>query len=294
MEISAGQMKQTRLAKMAKGVVAAALAIDEKFRLTYGESEPAKHENGSYKKHRKTGLPYFLRSSPYRTALVTLTYREGVEWSPDQISTLVQHYRLWFKAHGNGEAFHYVWVIENTLAGRPHYHMIIWLPQGVKPPMPDKQGWWPHGMTQAKYAVSPVGYLAKYASKEESKSGHHLPKRCRLWGYGGLRMDERGPVARALAPSWLKHLTHHESHPVKRVFERVLAPIVTPGGRVIERVERVAGWFIKAGYGVGSWFFGPWKFEGLRDGGGLVLANSGVVEMLVEDESFFIPYRSKA
>ncbi|WP_228257991.1 DNA methyltransferase [Pseudoxanthomonas winnipegensis] len=50
-------------------------------------------------------------------------------------------------------------------------------------------------MTQAIYARSPVGYITKYASKGETKSGAHLPHKARLWGYGGLLMSERGDVA---------------------------------------------------------------------------------------------------
>ena len=35
---------------------------------------------------------------------------------------------------------HYVWVLELTKRGRPHYHVLFWLPKGVSMPKADKQG----------------------------------------------------------------------------------------------------------------------------------------------------------
>lgn len=294
MEITSGQMKQTRIVKMSKGVVAAALAIDSKFRERYGEPLVAMTEAGEYRRHWKSKQPYYLKDSPYRCAMVTLTYRHDGQWDKRHLIDLVMHYRKWFERNGNGESFHYVWSMELTEIGRPHYHLVIWLPKGVKPPMPDKQGWWPHGMTQAKYAVSPVGYIAKYASKAETKSGQHLPHGARLWGYGGLKMSERAPVAMALAPRWLKHLVHHESHVVKRVYERVERTLTFACGvyqQWHEKVTRKAGWFVRSGYGAGTWFFSPFEFEGFGDKS-IVLSHRGHVEMLTsEGDSFFLTHK---
>lgn len=296
MEITSGEMKQTRLVKMAKGVVAAALTIDNKFREKYGEPELAMTASGALRKHWRTGQPYYLQSSPYRCAMITLTYAKDGLWDKRHLIDLVKHYREWFKRNGQGESFHYVWVMELTEIGRPHYHLVAWFPKGVKPPMPDKQGWWPHGMTQAKYAVSPVGYIAKYASKAETKSGKHLPHGARLWGYGGLKMTERSGVAYALAPRWLKGLVHHESHVVKKTYERVVARVVTHSigiyQRVHESVVRKSGWFVKSGYGAGNWFFSPFEFEGFTDNS-IVLSHRGHIEMLTDEgDSFLIPHRA--
>jgi hypothetical protein len=286
MDITTGQMKQTRIAKMAKGVVASARVIDNKFRAAYGEPALALTHNGALRKHAKTGQPYYTRSSPYRCALITLTYAEDGQWDKRHLIDLIKHYREWFKRNGRGEKFHYVWVMELTEIGRPHYHLVAWFPKGVVPPLPDKQGWWPHGMTQAKFATSPVGYIAKYASKSETKSGAHLPKGARLWGYGGLRMDERGPVAFAIAPRWLKGLVHHESHVVKKTYQRVVNRITYACGFVHEEIIRKAGWFVKAGYGLGTWFFSPYEFEAFSEGG-IVLSHRGQVEMLTSDGDVF-------
>lgn len=292
MEITTSAMKQTRIVKMAKGVVAAALTIDRKFREKHGDPVFALNADGSYRKHWRTKQPYYLPESPYRCAMITLTYARDGQFDKRHLIDLVKHYREWFKRNGQGETFHYVWVMELTEIGRPHYHLIAWFPKGVKPPMPDKQGWWPHGMTQAKYAVSPVGYIAKYASKAETKSGSHLPHGARLWGYGGLKMTERAPVAFALAPRWLKGLVHHESHVVKRTYQRVVNTVTYACGFVHENIIRKSGWFVKAGYGVGNWFFSPYEFEGFMENG-IALSHRGYIEMLSsEGDSFFISHRA--
>lgn len=275
MEITNGQMAQKRLYQLSKGVSAAAKAIDDKFRDEY--IEPL------FQKPLRVGArPKYSRHSPYRVAMITLTYARDGMWDAGHISLLLKNYREWFRRNAKHCAIsecHYVWVMEMTAIGRPHYHIVMWMPAGVKPPLPDRQGWWPHGATQAIFAHSPVGYLAKYASKQETKSGRHMPKGARLWGYGGLKMVERGPVAFALAPSWVKRLVHHESHPVKRVYERVVSVIKYAGGFVHESVVRKSGWFCTRGDARGHWLFSPYEFEGFT-GSGVLLRSSGVVEIL--------------
>ncbi|MEJ2790628.1 MULTISPECIES: adhesin [unclassified Pseudoxanthomonas] len=286
MEITSGQMAQKRLHQLVKGVSAAAKAIDDKFRDVYGEP--------LFEKTKRVGQrPRYHRASPYRVAMITLTYRQDGMWAADQLPTLLDHYRKWFKRNAKHCAIpecHYVWVMEMTAIGRPHYHIVMWMPKGIKPPMPDKQGWWPHGSTQAIFAHSPVGYLAKYASKQESKSGRHMPKGARLWGYGGLKMVERGPVAYALAPRWVKKFAHHDSHPVKRVYERterVLRRVIGVWEDWQEKVIRKSGWFLTRGESRGYWLFSPYEFEGFT-GSGVLLRSSGVVEVLTpEGDSFF-------
>lgn len=282
MELSPLQTKQSRLRKMAKGVVAAALAIDQKFRAMFGE--PIMRTDAR-------GKRVFAKDSPYRTAMVTLTYRKDGMWRPEHVSELINHYRLWFKRHGGGVEFHYVWVLEFTEIGRPHYHLVCWLPKGVKPPLPDKQGWWKHGMSQAIYATSPVGYIAKYASKGQGVLIRDLPQRMRLWGYGGLKMSERGPVSMALAPAWLRQLVHHESHVQKRAYERLERPVEQTARGPFEfcaRVVKKVGWYVKAGLQEGFWFFGPWELDGFTDKG-IHLAHRGVVEIFDGWDSQFIP-----
>jgi hypothetical protein len=118
----------------------------------------------------------------WRVAMLTLTYRPDVSWSPGQVSGCMRGIRQWLKRR-NVQVRH-VWVQEFTKKGRPHYHILLWLPLGLTLPKPDKQGWWPYGMTKIEWAKNAVGYIAKYASKGDSLQ---LPaKGARMHGSGGL------------------------------------------------------------------------------------------------------------
>ena len=48
----------------------------------------------------------------YKAAMVTLTYRPDVEWSPRQVSSYLKCVREW--ARRKGIFIHYVWVLELT------------------------------------------------------------------------------------------------------------------------------------------------------------------------------------
>lgn len=78
-------------------------------------------------------------------------------------------------------------------------------------PMPDKRGWWPHGMSQIQFARSPVGYIAKYAGKLKTKAGDvgmAIPKGFRIYGVSGLDKEDRRKRAWANLPGWLRdHMT---------------------------------------------------------------------------------------
>ena len=66
----------------------------------------------------------------------------------------------------------------------------------------DKQGWWPHGMTQRVVAQNPVGYLMKYLSKIGPLQA--FPKGARIHGYGGLTQQARGICTWLNLPDWCK------------------------------------------------------------------------------------------
>ncbi len=161
--------KSTRLPKMRRVLLAAAKIIQNEM------------QDGGFR---------------YRVAFITTTYRPDEEWEGKQISRLMDCYRKWCgrrKIQIKG-----VWVLETTKAGKPHYHIALFLPRGLTPPMPDKQGWWSHGMTNATWARRPVGYLAKYASKGFK---HDIPKNARIYGvYGVSRVN----LSYWRAPGWLR------------------------------------------------------------------------------------------
>jgi hypothetical protein len=96
--------------------------------------------------------------------------------------------RQWVERRG--VRFRYVWVAEQHKSGRVHYHAIVWLPRGLTMPKPDKQGWWPHGFTNAQWAKKGIGYLVKYATKTAT-CPTPFPKGCRLHGHGGLTAERR-------------------------------------------------------------------------------------------------------
>ena len=157
----------------------------------------------------------------WKTAMLTLTYRPDVEWDRGHVTGCLKAIRDYLRRRGH--RFRYVWVLENTKAGKPHYHVLIWLPRGITLPKPDKRGWWPHGWTRIEWARNPVGYLAKYASKGDG--GHAFPKGARLCGSGGLSLRARLERAWWMAPQWVKDRFSVEDRPVR-----------APGGGWMSRV----------------------------------------------------------
>lgn len=118
----------------------------------------------------------------FKVVMVTLTYHRMEDWKPKHISAYVDHVRKYVKRKGG--VMRGVWVAELQERGAVHYHLVFWLPKGVTLPLADKQGWWPHGMSNQIWARSGVGYIVKYASKTKTTAGY--PKGCRISGAVGL------------------------------------------------------------------------------------------------------------
>ena len=181
----------------------------------------------------------------YRAAFITVTYRPEETWDAGDVRTLVKHYRQW--AARRGVRLGIVWVAETHGGGRNHgqihYHLVIFVPRGLTPPMPDKQGWWRKGMSNCKWSYRPVGYMAKYASK--GLSGPPMPRGARLWGVSGLGVSIRARLALALAPKWLRDFCQPD-----------------------EIVKRIAhGWWRNCTTG---WEYRtPWEFEWGPEGPGV-------------------------
>jgi len=134
------------------------------------------------------------RSEQWRCLMLTLTYRDDVEWEKSQITQLIKTMRQYLKR--KKIVFRYVWVLEKTKRGRPHYHILVWLPQGISLPKPDKRGWWLHGMTRIEWIKkNGAAYIAKYCVKNshDTCSGGQgdFPKGARLHGCGGLSKTSR-------------------------------------------------------------------------------------------------------
>ena len=145
-----------------------------------------------------------LRHQRSKPAMLTLTYREVQGWHPRHISDLLQRVRVWLRRRGH--RMRYVWVAELQQRGALHYHVLLWLPRGLTLPKPDKQGWWTHGSTRIEWARKPAGYLAKYASKLDSKVGIGFPAGARLHGKGGLEDFGRSVAQWFSLPQWAREV----------------------------------------------------------------------------------------
>jgi len=131
-------------------------------------------------------------------------------------------------------------------------------------------------MSQAIFATSPVGYIAKYASKGP---GSRLPKGARIWGHFGLDVAGKFEVARRLAPRWLKGVVSPEAQ-LKRVKVAV-EEVRRLGARV---VVHVAGFLDKL---TGFTFLSPWVCDGFTAENGLALRHRGYIEALSSDGDYF-------
>ena len=179
----------------------------------------------------------------FDTLLLTLTYRWDGQWAPEQIGFFMQ--QLLQRCRRQGVDVKYQWVLELTKRGRPHYHVLLWVPKGFRIPKQDAHGYWPHGMTNVVKARSAVGYLVKYATKGTTEM-HQLPKGARLFGVGGCSAPERLRAHRAGLPMWLTTVAE-----------------VPSGARRCARV----GWVCKA---TGAVFRSPFKVTWGRDSFGIV------------------------
>lgn len=148
----------------------------------------------------------------YRVAFHTLTYRDGVEWEPRHITQYTKAFDSW--ARRRRIAYVLIWVLELTRAGRPHYHAVIFLPRGITPPKPDKQGWWRHGMSNVKWVRRPVAYISKYLSKGTDE--HDLPFGARITGDRGVKGVVRVKRSYWIAPKWLREMTEEGDHLLRR------------------------------------------------------------------------------
>lgn len=130
-----------------------------------------------------------LEGKGYKAAMITTTYAPDQEWSSLDITALIKSIREYLRAKGFN--FHYLWKLELTQAGKPHYHLVIWLPKGVTLPKPDKRGWWSKGLTRIEWIrKNAIGYVAKYLAKKDSLV-LDVPKGARLCGAGGLSVNSR-------------------------------------------------------------------------------------------------------
>jgi hypothetical protein len=84
-----------------------------------------------------------------------------------------------------------------------HYHAVIWIPNGIKPPKPDIQGWWPYGWSNVQRAYNPAGYIAKYINKP---SLIPLPRRARSYSVQTAKLLVLDFLR---IPNWMKYFSRY-------------------------------------------------------------------------------------
>jgi len=176
-----------------------------------------------------------------RAWFVTLTYLPGVELSADLIRDAIHRCRKW-RARQHGGKLRYVWVAELQKRGAVHYHLIVYLPKRLSMPKWDKQGWWPHGMTNTQVSRSGVGYLMKYVSK--FSPFHAFPKWMRLYGIGGLNEQARAIRSWRNLPTWAR-----DQFGVGELTRRACGLVVRATGEILE-----SPWAVLRGAG-GLWLY---------------------------------------
>ena len=151
---------------------------------------------------------------PMQAWLITLTYdtkgtlgRGCHNWAPHHASRTTDSYRRWCKA--NGHVPKYTWVGELQANGTVHYHLVAWLPVGVRMPQWDRssgnrKAFWGHGMSETAKLKTNCSYLMKYLSKMGEM--HEFPRGMRLCGNGGLDASCRAIRSWHALPSWAKTL----------------------------------------------------------------------------------------
>jgi len=193
-----------------------------------------------------------------RAWFVTLTYRDDVSWSPNHIRAFMRRIDDWCRSRGLRRRAE--WCLELTRRGRPHYHVIVWVPSRFALPKADKRGWWLCGMTRTEVARKPVAYLAKYASKFSPDMAAAMPKGARSHGVCGLNPEGKREVRWWKSPLFAREALGERADVRK-----------APGGYL----DRMQGAFVRS----------PWVVT--VDGGGRVFVHKVTEYTNVESNRAF-------
>jgi len=155
---------------------------------------------------------HHLGKKNQRIWMLTLTYRgTNRDWRAEHISRYLDGLRKWHYSRTGCKKVRYVWVAELQDRGVIHYHVCVWLNDGLTPPKPDsawkKNGqfqapMWAHGWSNRMQATHPVAYIMKYATKGTSKG--KFPHGARISGVGGLDEIGRGCRRWVLWPAYVQ------------------------------------------------------------------------------------------
>jgi hypothetical protein len=191
-----------------------------------------------------SGHLHGISENGFRAAVpwfVTLTYAHADNWHARQIVEAIRLFRSWCTS--KNVPCRYTWVAELTPSnGRVHYHLLAWLPPGLRMPHWDrptrKRGgqrpaFWQWGMSQTEVAKSGVGYLMKYLSKLGELT--RFPKGLRLYGIGGLNDTGRKVRSWYNLPEWVKR-----SYGVGEVLRSAGRLLVRATGELLDSPYKVS------------------------------------------------------
>jgi len=168
---------------------------------------------------------------------VTLTYAPEHDYERGDITHCLNAMTEW--ARRRGFKLRVSWVAEPHQSGRPHYHLVTWVPYRLRLPKPDKQQWWKKGSSSTAKARAPWRYMAKYISKDSVISG------MRSYGARGLEKEGQRLTRMFRAPDWLKPRLNYDKSDIRK---------------------HGAIWY---DYGLYLWHIGPWEF--VRFAGGALI-----------------------
>lgn len=142
-------------------------------------------------------------------ACITLTYNDDRAHDQRHISRFVTCLRKKLKRLGHPCL--YIWTFERT--GKLHYHVLLWLPHGMKLSSRLLGSWWTWGATwvaSCRNAHNWKRYIAKAASKDA------LPSSVRIFAIGGLDAGGKIAVTMAVLPRWLRNILPKGAVPRRR------------------------------------------------------------------------------
>jgi hypothetical protein len=138
----------------------------------------------------------YAKTADRRAVALTLTYQNAAAFSSRHISAFLDRARRAIKRLGFN--LPYAWVLER--ASHLHYHLIVWLPRGMKFDHGNLKRWWPHGCTWVE-SCRGVGAWGRYMAKFNSIA--MVPVGARVFGHGGLDESGKMAVSRSALPRWL-------------------------------------------------------------------------------------------
>lgn len=149
---------------------------------------------------------YMRENDDARMVMLCLTYRKVKDYRPGHIGQFTQVMRNKL----NDQLLGWAWVAELQKRGAVHYHIAIMIKKNTDLPLPDKSGWWTHGITQIE-TITNIAYMLKYQGKDRQKELAKYPKGARLYGvsvrWGGKETKE---VFRILAGMYKQNTDSQE------------------------------------------------------------------------------------